>query len=812
MLFKPPISTDIITIPKHPSTLRHVWGAEGNRSFLYEFAFSINVSKALRAGALFLEVQLLARKPEKSKVKPAAVSPKSFRGSTKVLEKTSQKKLKKTRSSQFAYLRTEITDVIPNTAARWIASGQINYRRSVTREVKSILRTELYGLPMSGSLPQRKRVSLRKVSNAFISTQRDPAQIVSSKNLRPAALSYLGTSDAMLAQKVMFREPKKTDDPKIFTIYLKTARLKRRIWLSEKRIKSRATFYLHAKLRTSKGVVVGETGVVVSHAKILNDFLTPVDPPKLSVSQLGIGELSVGITQIDSKATRVKLFRRLAPTDSSTGTGWTLVIDTDLEVGEGEIRFRDKVATASPVMYRALCFGTNSRPSEIFSSRVITPRQEVKLDYSGKGSATSKIESNTIVTTVTDFPRDAISVTLRRYNITTNSYAEKQAQAGSGFTLVGTGSISDQIQLVTSFEDIISFRDKPSPGAMYKYEPLTYTRYGREVFGKASIIEFVASQEDNAKVSMKVGTATLTSQKATQSVTFSLAGEFTEFGFEEVESVLADANQAGLFSGDISGNRSKFSSLIVFLVERENLQSGEVESFGIQETGQFVDSSNTQQAKNIKPLAAGSRYSYKVTACIRPAETLFPDLVSSEVDQTTLVSFSRAVQKFRGPLQLRKSTLASTARQKDITSPSAIEPNDPFLAGRTSVQATVDVVVPSSIVKGSSVTVENRSDNNLLKWVYTGNMKKLDHFQVFLTSAGGYELLGTIHADASSINFSYRHFIDREKSYGSHYNYEVRPINISFKELTSTRSVAIPPQRFAGITKAELRGAKVVQR
>ncbi|MAG26771.1 hypothetical protein CMI47_14615 [Candidatus Pacearchaeota archaeon] len=812
MLFKPPISTDMVQIPNQPARLLGVWGKEGTRNFIYEFAFRIDVTKAVRAGALHLEISLLPKKPQKSKVKPPAVRPKSFRKSTKVLEKKSQAKRKKARSTRFAYRKTEITGVISNRVARLISAGTISYWRPVNYITTPILRQERYNLPISGSLPRRKKISLQKVAPTLISTKQDPAQIGSPQTSRPTVLSLLGPADAMLAQKVMFRERKTEIDPKAFVVYLNTAKLKRRMTLSEKRLKSRSTFYLHAQLRTSKGVVVAEAGTTISHAKIVNDFLTPIKPPALQAGLLGVGELSVGLEQIDSKATRVKLFRRLAPTDNSAGTKWSLVIDEDLEVGDGEIRFRDKVATANPVMYRALCFGTNSRPAEKFSSVVITPRQEIKLDYSGKGTATSAIASNIITTSVTDFPKDAVSVALRRYNLTHNSYAKKQAQTGSGFVIVGTGSLDEQIQFVTSPDDLVNFRDRPPPGSMYKYVPVTYTRYGKEVLGKAAIIEFVESQEDNKKVSMSVGAATLTSGKGSQSVSFSVEGKFTEFGFEEIESVLAEAKQAGLFGGDVAGSRDKFSSLIVFLIERENFKTGEIESFGIQEAGTFTDSLSLQQQKNIKPIVAGARYSYKITACIRPANTLFDKLITAEVDQSTLLSFSRSVQKFRGPLQLRKSTLASTSRQHDSSVPTALEPNDPFLAGRTAVQTTVEIAIPFSAVKGSSATVEARADSNLIKWVFAGDMREVDHFQVYIGSGGGSELLGTVHADFSSMNFSYRHFIDRKISYDSNYAYEIRPINISFKELTSIKTSSVRIQQLAGLTSHELRSAVVIQR
>jgi len=786
-------------------------GDEGSREFIYQFDFGIDVTRALRENALFLEISLLSKKPEKSKVKPAAILPKSFRGSTKVLEKTTIKKLKSRKSNRLAYLRTEITDVIPNTSAKAIAAGKMIFRTPIKRSVTAILKQENYALPMANSLPRRKNVSLSKLSTPLISSQIDPAQLVSNRNSPPVMLSSLAPVVAMLAQKVMFRSPKKIAKPKLFTLFSKKATLKRSITLSEAVLKSKSKFYIYVRLRTNKGVVVSETGTWCNHSKILNDFLTPQIPPQLQVSQPRVGEMSVGITQIDPKATRIKLFRRIAPNEMSEGSGWELVCDQDLETGEGDIRFLDSIATSKPVMYRASCLGMNSRPAEMFSSRIITPRQEVKIDYSGKGSAIAKVLGTNIHIDTTDFPAGAITSTVRRYNLTLNSYADFQSQQASGYVTVGA-TADEQSQFITSPDDVISFSDNPQPGSTYKYVPVTYTLHGKEVIGQSAIIEYTSSPDDNPKVAMQVGAATLTSTRSSNSVGISLSGKFTDFGFEEIQSVLDSANQAGLFGGDISSQRAEFSSLITFLVERQNFKTGDVESFGTQEAGTFTDNITSQVEKNIKPLVAGTRYAYRVTACIRPAETLFPKLVVPETNSETLLTFTRQVQKFRGPLQLRKSTLASTARQANFSAPSALEPTDPMLAGKTSIQTTVDVVVPTSIVKGSSASVEKRMDHSLISWNFDGDTEKVDHFQVFLSSNGGFELLGTIHADFASTNFSYRHFMDETIMYDTSYSYEIKPISTAFKELSSIKTPLQSSTLFAGIPSAELRNIEVIER
>ena len=813
MLFQLPIATDIITIPDRFAELKHVTGTVGSRVFIYDFRLKVDITSAVKSDSLFLEIRLLEKKPEAPVIRPPAIIPGRFKGSSKRLERKSQSIQQVIQNTTFSFRRSEITDVIPNTEASAIVSNRIPFTRAVKVVPRPTINAALYQLPMTSSLPPAKSVSLASIAPTFIKAQSDPAQIVSFRNSPPAALRSLPKAKAMLAKNVMFRKPKIEKPPVIFTIFLGSAELERKLFLRESVLKSKSNFYLEAKLKNDAGVTIAKAGVIVPHAKILNDFMTPEEPPELIVSQISSGEMSVGVTQIDKKATRIKVFRRIAPSENNNGTPWSLILDEDLEAESGEIRFRDRIASSSAIMYRAVCLGENSRIAERFASKVITPRQETKIDFSGKGTALAVIENSSIRISVTDFPSGAVTVGLRRYNLTLNSYSKFQAQEGKGFVSVPEGYPNEQRQFITSVGDTIQFYDSPKAGSIYKYVPITYTKYGKEILGKPAIIDFVESQEDSQKVAMSVGKAILTSGKSSNSVSFSLRGKFTDFGFEEVSSVLANAEQAGLFASNVATNRDKFSSLIVFLVERENTITGEVETFGIQETDSFVDNATSRSANNVKDFAPGTRYHYKVTACIRPADSLFPDLAKVDVDIGTLSSFSRSIQKFRGPLQLRKSTLASTARQLNSSVPSALEPIDPFIAGRTSVQAVVEVMIPASTAKGSHMTVEKRMTNNLIKWSYAGDMDKIDHFQVFLTSGGGYELLGTVHIDKSSMNFSYRHFVSETIPFDTNYSYMVKPINIAFKEQPSLKTITIVANQFPGISRIDLsRAAKVIQR
>ncbi len=477
---------------------------------------------------------------------------------------------------------------------------------------------------------------------------------------------------------------------------------------------------------------------------------------------------------------------------------------------DDEVRFKDTVASPRPIMYRALCYGENMRPSEDFSSSILLPLPEVKLPQTSALSAVGMIIKNGAVITITvsDFPDDAVSIMVRRYDLTTSSTSAKKAGTGPGFVYVGKTS-EDKTQFVIGDEDnsVIFVDQSHTIGHTYRYVPIATTMRGKEIIGTDALIEIPASAGDDAKIDMSTPTPIVSVKDQTAAVTFELSAEFTDFGFGEIKASLQSGDQSSLFSVDLEDERSKFADLINFLVERENFVTGEVESFGVNEIGTFEDNITTQETNNVKPLELGIRYGYRVTALIRSAESMFPKLSSSEENSATLAKFKRSVAKFRNPLALRKATLQSTARQSDITAPSRVEPVDPFLAGRTTVQQRVEVAVPIPQQKGHQVRSEDRGTNVLISWSYFGLISKIDHFQVFICWNGGKQMLGTIHADAATSNFSFRHFT---KGFAVTYFYEIHAIKLDYKLRSKIRSANIVPTNFNKMIKQQSSASKKV--
>jgi len=842
MIFNLPTLKDTLLFPSFPARLRAVRGDPGSREFLYEITMEVDVEKALYNDCLTLEVDVLPKKPTPvMQRKPARVgSARSFTRSTKTMERSLRKKRKQKEEKVIKKRWVDLTKYISNSLAklikkrkaisdarlsaakktsvssvRGVSSGKNVSISANPLAASNIMRSSsplfsaLASQPVPTSIPQRTNMSLRSISRSFLSSKKDPGQI------KKVSVRSLPSAIGQRAQSLRFTPQLKIQPPRTYRIFTKKRKIKFRIVIQEERLKSLSTYYLRARLRNDKNVKLEEIGTIVQHSKLLNDYLTPIREPLIEASIIRAGEISIGVKQVDKKAKSVRVFRRTAPAEtggSDAGSSWKEIIETPLLSKDDELRFKDEFATSRTVLYRVVALGENLRSAEDFGSTVLLPIKELKVDQTTALSAVAQsAKSGTLVKiTVSDIPTDAVCVMVRRYDLTVDSYAGFRSGKDSGFTYVGS-TPEQQSQFVVGDDDaIVNFYDKKVVlGREYRYVPVAVMKRGKEIIGTDAILELPHSLDDDDKISLKTPTPVVLVKSQMPSVSFSLEASFTDFGFGEVKQALNAGNQGVLFDKDVLAERSNFAELINFLVERENFVTGEVESFGVYPAGDFEDNVDTQEKKNVKPLMPSIRYGYRITALVRSAESLFPKLVTNDQDLASLASFQKMVGKFRNPLSLRRATLQSTVRQVNMSAPSRIEPVDPFLQGRTNVQVRVEVNMPVPKKQGYAVKSENRGDNRLVTWTYYGDLSQVDHFQVFATSDGGRNLLGTVHADPSSANFMFRHFTT---GYSVSYRYEVHAIQLNYKVRNRYKSAIVKPKQFDKELKRGSRSSKKIVR
>lgn len=660
-------------------------------------------------------------------------------------------------------------------------------------------------------------------SKSLVAIKTDPASVTASSNM---GFSKTFSSPLMTTNvaNFVFTAPRSLPPLGIIKTAPQIMKIDFVISIDKSKLGNSSSFYVNFEIEDTRGNRVAQAETNISHARIYNTFITPSIAPNLEAEYIKPGVISVtvgidkkylGVRQPPSifrtmksltnlpapnakNCKRIKVFRRVAPPQeggTDIGTPWFEVLD--VEVGENleSITARDQVLTSRPVIYRAICYGENFKPSEKFSSTVVLPLKEFKVSQTGSLTAVSSLstkgDNSFVKVRVKDIPRDVIAVMVKRFNKTTSSDSGRKSSKNAGFVYVGR-TIKDQQKLIpsTGMDDGLTFLDRTAKvGNNYSYVPVGITKTGKKIVGASSILE-IPNSPTRAQVGINVRDPKISRvDNDPSSLVIELSGKFTEFGFSEIRKALGSAQQADLFSKDILEDRDKFESLINFLVERKNTKTGEVESFGTYNSGDFVDNAKIRTEKNIKGIEPGVEYVYTITALLSPPESLFPTLKRPEIDIATLIPFQRSVAKFRGPLAIAGSTLSSTSRQKDKSQPSAIEPIDPLIAGRTNVQVEKSFRFPVAKNGQPSIKLEKFMRFNRITWQYK-DVANVDHFRIYVVSSGGKVLVDTVHCDATTSEFYYRHY---SKDYAVGFKYMVQPVDLSYNELKPIMTKSLKP-------------------
>jgi len=872
--------------------LSSMTGLVGSRRFMYSVILIAEVSAAISADSLNLELRATPGPPPERRKKPN-FSPKSYRDETKVAETTVRASAKAWKETTIAVKLTELTSDIPNSAVSSYQSKTLNADGSKTSSATAATGLESFSaskdsthdkVDSSAALsttPREKRQSssatatqtVVKTSNSPLDGRKDVvdsgedsavkyARAMAVERSSVAGLSQAraekekaaasakpsgrrlqksfsdlmgkGYDPAELAQTRIDTLEKATSEtfqrevytpadsekkPERVVIETTIIEVKRKITLLETKMGAATSFYVTAKLKNSYGKTSAESLYVVNHAKYINSYLIPTEAPSLSASIIRQGVVSIGIQQRDYNGASIRLQRRIGPSvtcQDERGSRWETIVDATLDANDGEMRYLDNVASTSTIMYRVLSVGSNGVVSDQFSSQVLTPPQAVKPTRGTELNSYGKItELGTKVKIYASyFPANAVAVSMRKYELGTRDTLDAKRGIRRGFSYVGS-TPDAQCVIIKNKQKAAGFVDEyVKPGGVYLYVPIAWTKKGKEVIGSSTEIEIPQDAGDDTRVLSTVSNLGISitdsngRELSDKAVTFLTTAELTDFGFEVISDAIGESASVGLFGGDISANRAAFNDLVQFSIVRENCTTGERESFGTSAAGTFTDNASTRLTNNVSDLEPGTTYIYRLTSCVRSPETLFSQLVSAEVDSTTLSRYTQQVAKFRGPLQLRKSTLASTARQQEPSTPSGIENTNPIEAGRTRNEITIEASIPKITPAVTSFVATQGRRENKLQWMVQGEVSEIDHFMIFISMRGGRRLVASVHADPSSSTFSYSHKF--KEPFTETFYYLVVPIDLNFSKLSSKVSNKIQVTRSsAKLSKAQMDKATV---
>tara|TARA_A200000159_G_scaffold22680_1_gene19575 strand:+ start:312 stop:2918 length:2607 start_codon:yes stop_codon:yes gene_type:complete len=629
--------------------------------------------------------------------------------------------------------------------------------------------------------PQSTRSTFREVLRAGV----DPAKMTIQNNIRD-----LISQPALAAtvSKAIYTPPSVAPPPQTYTFTPVFREVKVRMKILKSILDDFTSFVVRAMI-LNNGVASQTVTFGVSHARNMNVYLTPDVPPIMTAAYSSRGRINVSIVQKDPKATRVKVFRRTHPLSSATtlpGSSWVEVLDTDLATNQ-KTTFRDNFSYFGQVMYRALSYGPNGKPGEDFSSSVVRPVTKGRITTALTANASFKEQrfGSPIVIRVTDIPpSDEVSmIRLQRYDITYDSRRLKRQGKDRGFTYVESSKSAVGLTEVV-FED----RNVRS-GRVYEYLPVGTSPTEGTIYGSPYFID-VPVFTDEPLISLDITRPMrVPGSRDNTEVQMELNADFTDFGFNKIKETLSAKGQEQLYNDQIQKNRSEFGKLISFIVDRENLKTGDSETFGVVNPGTFIDDKPARSKVGMSEPEEGNEYMYKVTALINTADNMFPKVTGKSIDPSTLNIVTQTLSKLTSPLTKAKGVIPSTARQFDLSAVDKVFPVDPRESALTNVQKKFPYMFSPPSNRVTEVKVEQLQDCNRISWIFDGPLRSIDHFKVELICSGGDVLIDTVHCAPGTKRFFYRH---KDIGYALDYQYRITPVNLSFSSVSSIKSGIIP--------------------
>lgn len=532
----------------------------------------------------------------------------------------------------------------------------------------------------------------------------------------------------------------------------------------------------------------------VNHEKKMDEYFTPRVPPAIKVvsSTLGINRLQ--LEQMDPKGTRIILYRKfLNPKDPSVSRRYKKISVLQLGYNAGSINYTDRVNNTVTCIYRAIAVGPRGNQSQRYKNAIsravkLPTKGGIKSDDFEHVSIFAQSSLEGVRVRLSNIPEGPCAA----YVLKTDETAKCSTRAHHGHcTLVGS-DVEDQVQPITSEATELFFLDDDvKDNRIYRYQCVMIYPSGKKVVGKVDVLHEHIVDFEQENVTLSIGQPTVTlDDEGTADVSFDISSQFTDEGFNQILALLGQAGVEEDFQSEISNNRGKLSSMIAVMVERQDSISGETETFSVKKPGTFVDNRKSRTSAGVTEIRPGRTYRYTCKVLLRDPGSLFTQTSRTTVDIDTDSDFELKVAKFLNPYTLKYGTLPSTSRGMGVSSVSGLVPKNQFLQGKSSIDMSVDVAIPSQRTSLTNLNASSTGEyENSISWSVLGSLDEIEHFIVLAEHDGVKSPIGTVHNNSETGKFE---FIDDDL--GSEIGttiYSVVPVYADYTYGTESDTVSV---------------------
>lgn len=792
-----PLRQDVISVPQEFAFLDVERSFAGNRAFyVYQIKYSVNGLLAIKNKATIVKIQLSRRLPNRAPdpvvndvetpTGLSGIDPYGVINSIRVRSQEVKDAIRANRNDFFFLYPSDWTAFVSNEKTDNIHSGLKTGATTISyKTIRSVINSDIQSLVAANNIPPilatqatlpRDNISVsdnmfRSLSEEMLFLDRiHPAEMYSEKqnsiittqkkstgtktSLRKSRVVQENTGAAMLEGALNSYgtvEPLTHQSvPQNSVVSIPVIAEETMVYVTEQleiptNLVGTFPFYVVFDLVDSKGNLVQRETRLIEHGKNYAAAATPKSAPVIHATSAELGRNIVEVEEA-GKGFAVNLYRKIEYTSTvNNDAAYTFVGKvTFQDMFNKKARVYDLCDNYNPVVYRAIPVGEDGSLGANFATATTTaPSLPVGMNVPSLNKRKFAAMSHEIIDagvklTIKDIPAGTIELQLLRKDFTEEGAPERP---------VGRKMLLDNMQSEVVMADKSVYKDR-----IYEYRCQFTDRFGNTDEGSTVMVV-----EYTPEISTFIATV-INDPRGVQGteldITFKLETNTVLGDEDQLRKALESQGLLAYFGNSVTQER--LQQLVAYNVVRTNLNSGEVEDFGVVVDKNFSDVA-VGRPKGVTPLRNGDTYKYTVTTLLRDPNTSLRGITIDAVDPTYPNKQNRKYTYqpyyWQHPVALKKGTLVTDETIQVITS------KTDFLLGEVGSLAMVTVslenFMPGVIEPVASKVSVSSPTTIRISWRVTGLATKFDHFIVMQEHLGMVTRIGCCHNITSNNTFEF---------------------------------------------------------
>lgn len=538
------------------------------------------------------------------------------------------------------------------------------------------------------------------------------------------------------------------------------------------------------------------TTIIVNHERKLQEILTPIFAPRITVAASRPGSVVLNVATVDPVATSVTVQKTVVDI-----LGRVIL---DEQIDSVALSYEERTKTVldlnaenilpNSVEYTVTTVSPSGEDGVFSSTSVSSFSLPGQRSHNAGSTALAIIAKNT---------SEGISIDVERIpeRITTvRVLREDMSKVGDFASRVSVVPNDDGETLHTVFgRSSISLLDKTAAiKRPYRYFCALSERLGSEKFSAEDEVIIRRTPQKPLPVEVLLENIVVgKDENGRNTVSIDALSLPIAQSMDLLFDLMRSSGLSEVFIEEFNKQKTEFAQLAAFIVERVNRETGRRVSFGLSPTGTFVDNAESRAKINAPDLDSSNRYTYYFKLCLQSPQTFMNNVVVAYSNKVNPGVFEKAQlsSKF-----MSSFTAAFGAMPSDAELIKGVGVGEVFRRSQTGKVLTTDITIPHSRAVPRRLTLSKQRKGTVAKLSWESSSLDLSNVllcNVGIDFAGISQVIGTVRVSGSTKRFAYydREFLSRVGTK----TYWVKFVYKDFSE--SSKSNTVSDTKAASINK-----------